>query len=46
MGEKVRWGILGCGKIAKKLADAVTVFEKSELAAVGSRTKEKAITET
>ena len=42
MGEKIRWGILGCGKIANKLAEAVTAVENAELAAVGSRTREKA----
>ena len=34
-----RWGILATGRIARKLADAVTESDTSELVAVGSRTQ-------
>jgi predicted dehydrogenase len=40
--RKIRWGILGTGNIANKMADALKSLEDAELAAVGSRTKEKA----
>ncbi|WP_156157655.1 Gfo/Idh/MocA family protein [Demequina pelophila] len=38
----VRWGILGAGGIARKLADAVTRFTASQVVAVGSRDLGKA----
>lgn len=40
--HKIRWGILGAGVIAHKLANAVQVDPDSELVAVASRTPEKA----
>ena len=42
MAAKVRWGILGAGNIAKKFAQGLASAPGAELAAVGSRTKEKA----
>ncbi len=38
----VRWGILGAGGIARKLADAVTRYTASTVVAVGSRDEAKA----
>jgi len=35
--EKIRWGILGCGKIAKKFASDLKLVEDATLAAVASR---------
>ena len=40
--KKVKWGILGCGNIAHKFAEALTVVEDAELLAVGSRDLTKA----
>lgn len=40
--RKIKWGILGTGRIAKVLATALQVVENSELTAVGSRTGQKA----
>ncbi len=40
--EKIRWGILGTGNIAHKLADALKFVEGAELYAVGSRKVESA----
>ncbi|MBN2584249.1 MAG: Gfo/Idh/MocA family oxidoreductase [Planctomycetes bacterium] len=42
MGKTIRWGVLGCGKIARKFAEAVNFLDDAELAAVASRTQEKA----
>ncbi|HTX98528.1 MAG TPA: Gfo/Idh/MocA family oxidoreductase [Bacteroidota bacterium] len=42
MAKKIRWGFIGTGWIADKMADALSVVDDAELAAVGSRTKEKA----
>ncbi len=39
MEKDIRWGIIGTGWIADKMAEALTVVEHAELAAVGSRTK-------
>jgi predicted dehydrogenase len=39
MGEKIRWGILGCGKIAKKFTADLSLVEDAELYAVASRDK-------
>jgi len=36
---KLRWGILGCGKIAKKLARALAISPTGVLTAAGSRSK-------
>ncbi|WP_062527981.1 Gfo/Idh/MocA family protein [Demequina rhizosphaerae] len=38
----VRWGILGAGGIARKLADAVTHYTDSSVVAVGSRDEARA----
>lgn len=35
--KKIRWGIIGTGRIAKVFAEALKIVENSELAAVGSR---------
>lgn len=37
MEKKIRWGILGCGNIAKKFASDLQYVEGSELIAAGSR---------
>ncbi|MBE6694960.1 MAG: Gfo/Idh/MocA family oxidoreductase [Ruminococcaceae bacterium] len=39
--NKIRWGIVGAGNIAKKFAVAVKNVDCAELVAIGSRTKEK-----
>ncbi len=36
--DKIGWGILGTGKIAQTLADAIKDSETGRLVAVGSRT--------
>lgn len=40
--RKIKWGILGTGRIAKVFATALQAVENSELYAVGSRTEQKA----
>ena len=42
MQEKVRWGILGAGAIAKAFADGVIRSQTGKLVAIGSRTQDKA----
>lgn len=42
MSEKVKWGIIGLGKIAGKFATGLKDAEEAELYAVASRDKEKA----
>lgn len=42
MVKKIRWGIIGCGKIANKFAGDLPLTKYGELAAVGSRSKAKA----
>jgi predicted dehydrogenase len=42
MADKIHWGIIGTGKIAKAFATGLTVLPEAELAAVGSRTAESA----
>ena len=42
MDERVRWGILGTGKIARIAAAAISESEDGELVAVGSRDAERA----
>ena len=41
MKKKIRWGILGCGKIANKFAADLLLVEDAELAAVASRDEAK-----
>ncbi len=40
--QNIRWGILGCGKIARKFASDLQLVKDCELIAIGSRTKESA----
>ena len=42
MAKKIRWGILGPGKIAHKFAEGLKALPDAELAAVGSRSLERA----
>jgi predicted dehydrogenase len=42
MKDLIRWGILGPGRIARKFASALKESEGAELAAVGSRSLERA----
>lgn len=42
MTDKIRWGILGTGSIAKLFAQGLQVLPDAELTAVGSRTQEAA----
>jgi predicted dehydrogenase len=42
MKEKIRWGIIGCGKIAHSFAKAIMTMPDALLVAVASRTKNKA----
>ena len=37
MSQKIRWGILGCGKIAAKFASDLTLVDDGELTAIASR---------
>ena len=39
--EKVRWGIVGPGKIAKQFANDLLLSEDAEIAAVASRSEER-----
>lgn len=38
----VRWGILGTGRIAHRMAEALRVLPDAESIAIGSRTRDKA----
>lgn len=40
--NKIKWGILGCGRIAGKFASDLKLVEDAELVAVASRNQEKA----
>jgi predicted dehydrogenase len=42
MADRLRWGILGTGNIARQFADGIAGARRSEAAAVGSRQKESA----
>ncbi len=42
MAKKIRWGIMGCGRIANDYANDLTLTKYGELVAVGSRSKAKA----
>jgi predicted dehydrogenase len=42
MDRTIRWGILGTGWIADKMAEALSFVDGAELAAVASRTQDKA----
>ena len=42
MTEKLRWGILATGNIARKFATGLTALDDAEILAVGSRTLESA----
>jgi predicted dehydrogenase len=42
MAEKIKWGILATGDIAKKFATGLKVLPDAELFAIGSRTKDAA----
>ncbi|HAA75407.1 TPA: dehydrogenase [Candidatus Latescibacteria bacterium] len=42
MPDPFRWGILGCGNIAKKFATGLQSLDNATLAAVGSRSQENA----
>jgi len=39
-GSKIRWGILGCGRIARKFAADLLLIDDAELTAIASRNKE------
>lgn len=40
--NNIKWGIIGCGNIARKFANDLSLVENAELSAVASRSKEKA----
>ena len=43
MAEEIRWGILGCGRIARKFASDLEHVHGSKLLALGSRSRSDAI---
>jgi predicted dehydrogenase len=40
IGSKIRWGILGCGRIARKFAADLRLVNDAELTAIASGNKE------
>ena len=42
MTSKIRWGVLGAGWIAHRMAEALAVLPDAELIAIGSRSRERA----
>ncbi len=42
MSKSLKWGIIGCGHIAGKFAEDISLVEDNELYAVASRSQEKA----
>ncbi len=40
--KKIKWGIIGCGNIARKFANDLKLIDEAELTAVASRSIEKA----
>ena len=42
MSDRLRWGILGAGSIARKFAEGLKSAEAAELVAIGSRSQDKA----
>ena len=41
MQNKIKWGILGCGKIAQKFAADLAISDGGDLYAVASSSKER-----